>query len=272
MLSVFGDESADESKQRIFAVAGIVGTEDLWENLESLWVERTNGIPFHANNCDSDKGDYRDNPHSENKALYRDLAIMLANSGLCGYGLAVDLAAQREVFPHAPDIAFYKGFTMVLATLADFARVLNEKIKFSFDSREESEHNTGMLYGMYRNKDENKGHLFPEISFLCSRDHPRIQIADLMARETMKDADNHFGPVRRPRRKSLLALVETQMFHVESISIDWFRGLRSEMPRLQEITGVTEESYRAWLGEHKLEHNLTNLFRFGDYNKKVEVG
>ena len=78
MLSVYGDESADETKQRVFAVAGVVGLEESWEAVEGSWVARTNGIPFHANDCDSDFGDYRNTPHLENKALYRDLSLILA--------------------------------------------------------------------------------------------------------------------------------------------------------------------------------------------------
>ena len=59
MLSVFGDESSDEKKQRVFAVAGVIGSEEMWNAIEPRWVSRTGGIPFHANNCDSDQGDYR---------------------------------------------------------------------------------------------------------------------------------------------------------------------------------------------------------------------
>ncbi len=99
VIFVYGDESMDETKQRVCAVAGVVGVEFAWLRLESLWVNRTNGIPFHANHCDSDFGDYTNTPHAENKALYRDLSIMLANSGLGGFGMAIDLAAHRREFP-----------------------------------------------------------------------------------------------------------------------------------------------------------------------------
>jgi hypothetical protein len=106
MLTVFGDESADESKQRVFAVAGVVGPTEMWEALEPKWLSRTGGIPFHANDCDSDQGEYAETPHDENKALYRHLTTLLANSGLGGYGIVLDVSAQREVFPDAPDIAY----------------------------------------------------------------------------------------------------------------------------------------------------------------------
>src|SRR4051812_9188847 len=97
MLNVYGDESADGTKRRVFAVAGIVGAEQCWEQLEASWIIRTEGIPFHAKNCESDRGDYKNRPHAENKALYRDLALMLAASGLGGWAFVIDLAAQQRI-------------------------------------------------------------------------------------------------------------------------------------------------------------------------------
>ncbi|MHC1729224.1 MAG: hypothetical protein AB9866_25040 [Syntrophobacteraceae bacterium] len=48
MLTVYGDESADESSRRVFVVAGVVGTQAEWDNLEPLWLDHTGGIPFHS--------------------------------------------------------------------------------------------------------------------------------------------------------------------------------------------------------------------------------
>jgi hypothetical protein len=106
MWSVFGDESADESKQRVFVVAGVIGPEDLWKNLEQSWKSRTGSIPFHAVDCQTDHGDYASFSHNENQALYKDLTTLLAQSRLAGHGIAIDLAAKRRVFPEAPDEGF----------------------------------------------------------------------------------------------------------------------------------------------------------------------
>jgi hypothetical protein len=259
---VYGDESSDEKKQRVFAVAGVIGTDAMWESLESRWIDRTHGMPFHANNCDSDQGDYTNRPHSENKVLYRDLTILLVESGLGGWGFAMDLAAMRSVFPDAPDIAYYRCFIEVLGAMRNCAAYNHETVKFTFDSRQESEHNAGLLYGMFREAPEWKHYMFPEISFVCSREHPRVQVADLFARETMKTYDNRFGPERRPVRKSWLALRETERFHIEAVSLDWFVDLERKMAALQELMGMSRESYVAWLNEYSLIHNTTNMFRY----------
>jgi hypothetical protein len=146
MLSVFGDESADETRKCVFAVAGVVGGEEQWAALESAWVARTLGIPFHAKDCESDQGDYAGKDHQENQTLYKDLAILLAESGLGGWGFAIDLIALREVFPEAPDIAYYKGFTEVLSAMRKCAAYNKQTVKFTFDLRPESNYNSGELY------------------------------------------------------------------------------------------------------------------------------
>src|SRR4051794_4130150 len=99
MISVYGDESADETKKRVFAVAGVIGPEPVWEQLDQRWASRTGGVHFHAKDCDSDRGDFANTTHESNKALYRDLTVLLAESGLGGWGIAIDLIARREVFP-----------------------------------------------------------------------------------------------------------------------------------------------------------------------------
>ncbi len=147
MLLVYGDESMDETKQRVCAVAGIIGTEDQWKALEWAWTCRTNGIAFHGNDCDSDQGDYANRPHWENKALYRDLTTLLANSGLAGYGHAVDLMAKNAVFPESEDLAYYTAFQRVVIAMKNFAQHAGEIAEMTFDMRLESEHNAGFLYG-----------------------------------------------------------------------------------------------------------------------------
>src|ERR1700722_7899180 len=121
MLLVYGDESMDETKQRVCAVAGIIGTEEQWNALEWKWARRTNGVPCHGNHCESDRGDYLGRPHWENQALYRDLAILLADSGLAGYGQSIDLIARKRIFPESEDITYYTAFQRVLFAMKNFA-------------------------------------------------------------------------------------------------------------------------------------------------------
>src|SRR5947209_5441885 len=114
MILVFGDDSSDEKRERVAAVAAVAGAEEAWDWIEPQWVARNNGIPFHARDCESDQGSYKDFSHAENKKLYRDLTTMMVFSELGGLGFGIDLVAQRKVFPHAPDMAYYKAFSEIL--------------------------------------------------------------------------------------------------------------------------------------------------------------
>lgn len=261
MLSCFGDESSDETKQRVFTVVGVVGSESQWAGLEPEWVARCGGLPFHAKDCESDHGDYKGTPHRENQSLYKDLTTLLANSGLVGYGFAIDLMAQKEVFPEAPDFHYYKGFLQVLEAMYNLSYKHNETVKFTFDSRIESEHNAALLYRqMIETMPEWKARFYPELSFACSREHPKVQVADLMARESMKILDNRIGPVKRRERKSWIALASTNRFLVDVISKEWFQDLKDKRPAAAKAWGMEDQKYYEWLRERGRIHNMTNMF------------
>jgi hypothetical protein len=268
MLSVFGDESSDETKQRVFSVGGVIGTEEAWLDLEHQWVSRTGGIPFHANDCDSDHGDFKRSAHQANKNLYRDLSIMLAESGLGGWGFAMDLSAQRKVFPEAPDISYYKGFLEVVQAMRNCAVNNNRAVKFIFDMRRESDYNTSVLYDRMTTIPEWKDQLFSSISFECSKDNPRLQVADLFTREVMKALDNQVAPKKREPRKSWMTLYKTGRFHAEVIGLSWFESLKSQMPKLEADTGLSRDKYLLWLKVNKKQHNTTNLFLYMEHLDK----
>lgn len=268
IVPVFGDESADETTQRVFAVGGVVGTEEHWEALERSWLARCEGIKFHAKDCESDQGDFASRAHRQNKDLYRDLSIMLAESGLGAWGFMIDLAAQRRVFPEAPNIAYYKCFLEVVEKMKNFAANNGVTVKFTFDMRKESAYNTGLLYGMFTNLPEWERHMFPEVGFACSSKQPRLQAADLFSHEIMKAYDNAYGPVKRPMRKSWKALYDTGRFHGEAINEGWFQSLKEQLPALEKQCGMSEGDYVQWLKDNHLQHNTTNMFLYMDWTAR----
>lgn len=211
IFSVFGDESADETNQRVFAVSGIVGNAAEWKAAEAAWVERTKGIEFHATECE----------YEGNFELYKDLAQILAKSYIAGCSVSLDLIAFREILPTAlPDVGYYQCLSKVLTAHATMAREWNQRVEsnpdcgdplieleFTFDHRIQSEGNAGTLYSAFVNMPEWKENLLldSKISFE-SRKNPRIQMADMIAREAMKDLDRKIGPEQFPERKSKIAL------------------------------------------------------------------
>lgn len=274
MASAFGDESADQANERVFAVAALMGCEGQWGDAVTSWVARTGGREFHANKCESEYANDPDrDKHKRNLKLYADLAQIIARSGLRGYGVALDLAAYREFFPGVPPgYEYYKCFAHVVTHLVEAARSTadladGEPLKFTFDHRQDSEYNTGRIYDYMVNRPEWKDKNFfldAEVSF-GSRKNPRIQMADLVARETMKEMDNTQGPVHRPRRRSMEALLVGNGkigLEVEILTRDYVRDWRVKMGEMEKATGMTQEGYVSWLRDHRLYDNWSNRIAY----------
>jgi hypothetical protein len=69
-------------------------------------------------------------------------------------------------------------------------------------------------------------------------------------------------------RKSWAALHDTGRFHIDAISIDWFKDLRRQMPELERQSKMSGDQYSEWLRANKLQHNVTNMFRFMEWTDK----
>lgn len=264
VLFAFGDESADEKKERVFAVGAVIGSEQHWTWLEDRWNIICDGVPFHANDCDGNREDFAQFTLEQNQERYKLLTKMLAISGLGGFGIAVDLAAQRRVNPDALEsLAYYKCFIELIQKMRNCAENNKDIVKFTFDMRPESEHNTGVLYAIAKNTSNWKRFIDSEISFGCSKDSARLQVADLFTREVMKAWDNKIGPVKRPMRKSWKCLRETNRFHAEVFSEEWFRGLIQNMPELEKVTGMSMSDYVRWLSATRRKvDNISNRFEY----------
>ena len=267
-LSAFGDDSADETKRRVLAVACVAATEDVWEDLEEAWIDRTKNIPFHATDCDSNRGDYANSPNCENKCLYKDLVGLLVRSGAWGWGAVVDLAGQHEFFPDVnEEMSYHFCFTRIVKFFVDFAfKQHAERIKISLDNRLDVKFNAAKLYALLRN-DSTLAHaelLSDEFSFLCSKDNPRIQMGDLFARECMKHLDNMIGPTKRPERKSMTALLETKRFGATVFTREAFEDKLKKMPELERNAGFTQKTYAEWLKRTGRIDNVSNKLEFLD--------
>jgi len=214
MLSVFADDSSDETQQRTVAVAGIIASDEEWTRLDKIWLERTGGIPFHATDCESDRGVYAGCSHLYNQNLYKDLATILAQSDSWGWGAALDLASYRELFVVDQETGYYKAFLAVIDFFTAFARDrFQEKVKFTFDRRMQSSHNSAELYALMSNDSNNA--FFPNpLEFASSSEQPRIQMADLWAREVMKEIRQQNWSHQAPQKEVFHRLKRFRTFRM----------------------------------------------------------
>lgn len=253
VLSAFGDESYDDGKKRVFAVAAIFGEQHQWDALEAKWRARLPpGVDFHTTDCDSDLGDFKQFSHQENKALYRDLTQLLAHSQLLGYGVALDLISQDIYMKGLLDeSAYYKAFGETIIYFAHRASFLvpREKVKFTFDRRLEIEFNATQLYDYMAKLPEweDSWYLHEEVGF-ASRSSVGVQAADLYTRELMKRLDNEIGPIKRQVRKSFTALIDTNRFGGVIYQGKYFKGLQEAIKKLD-------------------EGSLSGAFKPGDYTR-----
>ena len=65
------------------------------------------------------------------------------------------------------DIAYYKGFAEVLSAMTIFAANNNQPVKFTFDSREESDYHSVFLYKMFRERSEVNVSMFGNLTLLA---------------------------------------------------------------------------------------------------------
>jgi hypothetical protein len=267
VIYAYGDDGADEKRERVMAVAVIAGYQEWWQDIEDQWIVRCGGIPFHATDCESDHGDYRNTPHTENKAMYRDLTGILAASKVGGIGIAIDLRAQKKILPGALPLAYYRALLECFERVANVAQNLGETAELTFDISTENGHNAGLLYSWARNGDERfRKWLHSTISFVPWRESPRVQVADLLAFEAWKALDHTVGPVKR-KRKSWELLRATQRFETYSYSEDWFRDLKAHIDsgELGKIVGFRESDYLSWLKKCGRKHSIASLFDFLDW-------
>jgi hypothetical protein len=254
MASIFGDESADQKAQIVFAVAALVGPDSVWDSAVGEWIKVTEGKEFHAAEWESHHG----------RESYLQLARVVQSSGLRGQGVAIDLPAFRAAFPDlkTQDYAYHKCFIEVVDKLIKVSAEQGYKeLKFTFDGRQ-GQGTTGLLYdSITAQKGWADAFFFAdEISF-GNRKNPRIQIADMVARETMRGflcARENVEP-KEPLR--ILGHADKRIwfdFLVEDYFSQWRDGLRE----LEKTTGLYADEYFAWIERKSMQDNLYSRIQY----------
>lgn len=284
-LKVYGDESADATRTRVFSVATVIGTEDEWTAMMRPWLRRTRGLPFHANKCESEYARRDRAKHDENLTLYRDLVAILASSHLVGLGVSLDLKSHQQCLPGGPaDIGYYKCFTDVLLNLGRMTRAFNAepderddaRLEFTFDSRLESNGTAGTIYTMLGTLPQwaDTSIFDAEISFESSVE-PRLEVADLVAREAMKEFDRKITQARPEPRKSFQALEASGKFIWIEHDLDYCERWRDQVNAMQGAADFAE--YQRWLVDTgrvqngRPHDNMTNRVLFYAWLEKRDA-
>jgi hypothetical protein len=252
VISIFGDESSDESHERVFSVSGLVGTDDEWVEADALWKAATRGEEFHAAEWE----------HAKRFDDYKAATQALIASHVAGVVISMDLVAFRSVIPdQLPDAGYYACFSKLISGMSREWHLWNERaianpqggeplvtqVCFTFDDRKRSASNAGRIYAALKDmeKPERSRLLGADVSF-DSRKNPRIQMADLVAREAMKDLDRRVGPKSYPKRKSMIALENSGHFRFVEFHRAYFERLAAYVANMDKDEDFLRR-YRGWL-------------------------
>jgi hypothetical protein len=265
VLSVFGDESSDETKQRVFVVGGLLGDTQQWDGLAPKWNETTGGRIFHAAECESGYGDFRGLSEETRHRLHRDLTRVLAESGLIGWGAAIDLKAATanfpEMLPHQPRFSCFVRVIQHFASVGSQC-IPRDSLEFTFDQHPETQYNSGLLYNyMATEWTDEPAFLAEKISF-ASRKYVGIQAADLWAREMMKRFDSFIRDDRSTPRLQWQMLRETNRFYGEFICSGYFEDFKARYDSISAEVGMNQNEYQEWLVRKRRQDNQTNRIEY----------
>jgi hypothetical protein len=261
--TVHGDESVDGTSSRVFAVAGIFGTQHEWDDLSARWFRATGGVDFHAAECESDLGDFQKNVHAENQRVYRHLTNLLCSTKLLGRAMVIDLQAHKKYFPNAVQgDPYYLCFAHVLLDCAQLGYLSfpQGEVEFTFDRNLDKQYNATELYRYMSNTPEWRFHpyLSGKVGFASRKARAGIQAADLFARESMKYLEDQIGPVKREMRASAQALRKTRRFAIAVMDEESLSALAGRCDELvKTLKGAKESDYRRWLEENRIQDNTT---------------
>lgn len=266
MLVAYGDDSSDERRNRVFAAATIVGTQDEWDAFEVSWRRWNGDRPFHATDCDCDRGDFKDTDHESNKALYARNVRLLVSSPFIGSGIAISIADFVELFPDAVDEwPYYLCFSGAVARAAAVGRlsIPPENVKVIFDRNFDREYNTGRLYDFMVREERWKisAFLSSQIAFDDHRSAIGVQAADLLARETMKFLDNRLSANTRWTRQSFVELNKVQRFRFEFFTRQRLETIRKQTHQITSHPAL-DRVYAKWMAHKGLTDTLPTRLKF----------
>lgn len=267
IYSAYGDESADDKGKSVFAAAAIFGRQDDWDALSKAWFERTHGVDFHAANCESDRGDFKQTSHAENLKLYRDLTEMLCGTKLIGHAIAISLKAHLEHFPgslsHSPYLLCFAHVVMECAQLGQVS-IPSGKVRFTFDRNLNNQGTAGHMYECFTQLEWARSHEYLEgaVEFAPHQGNAPIQAADLLAREAMKCLEReilgHVG-----KRLSMEALLRARRFRFAYLRDADFAALGRQADELSKtLKGATRKEYEEWRLGHKCQDTGIDRMRY----------
>lgn len=180
VLWSYFDDSSDAKAERVFGIAGYVGSEAEWCQFEKGWKAITGETTFHMTDCLAGWGDYRGWSEPERIKLIRSLIDVINGVDIYGFHTGILLQDFREIFPKdGEDAPYFMCFQECFEQAAKWADNLGEDVAVVFDK------NPSLEYRAHR--------LFNHICGLASR--PGWEVMGRLASLTFSSKDKRFVPL-----------------------------------------------------------------------------
>ena len=252
LYNVYGDESHDGRASIIYVVSGLFGDDADWDTATSAWTEITKGKEFHAREWAS-------------PPEYRALCRVICNSKLIAFAAGMDLTEYQTIFPNPVDqLPYYFCFYKVVEHMAGIAYgcIPREKVKFTFDRNLDVKHNATFLYdSLIKVPEFQHWDMLADKPEFSTRKDPRIQMADMVARESMNWLRTTVTGNAATRTTCLASLVESHRLHWHQFDRTYFAQRVAHVQKLVE-QGHPIGNFEQWRRAHNCQDTTENRTRY----------
>jgi hypothetical protein len=264
LYNVYGDESHDGKASIIYVVSGLFGDDAAWDAATSAWTATaiTNGEEFHASEWSS-------------RSKYSSLCRVICKSKLIAFAAGMDLSEYKTLFPNPVDqLPYYFCFYKVVEHMADIASscIPREELRFTFDRNLEVKYNAAYLYDSLIKVPEFKHwELLADKIVFSARNDPHMQIADMVARESMNWLKAVVIGNAAPRSSCLADLVDSHRLHWHHFHRDYFVQRVAHIQRLVD-QGHPMGNFEHWRRERNCQDTAENRMRYQiEIDKKLRA-
>jgi hypothetical protein len=252
VYKVWGDESHDGKADVVYVVSGLFGDDGDWNNTEASWLEVTNGGDFHASEWSS-------------RPEYNRLCRVIRDSKLILFAAGMELRDYESIFPSPVEqLPYYFCFTKVIEHMVDIASqcLTRDTVKFTFDRNLEVKYNAEYLYDcMIKLPEFEHSELLEDRISFSSKKDPRIQMADMVARETMNWLAVCTRRTNQARSICIAELLDRKRLHWHHFEKSYFEQRVAHMQRLA-AEGHPMGSYEEWRKARNCQDTTENRTRF----------
>jgi hypothetical protein len=252
VYSVCGDESHEGKADVVYVVSGLFGNDEDWGAVKSAWLAITKGEEFHASEWSK-------------RVEYGSLCRVICNSNLIAFAAGMDLSEYESVFPNPVEqLPYYFCFSKVVEHLVSIASgcLPSDKVEFTFDRNFEVKHNATYLYDcMIKVPEFEHWELLADKISFATRKDPGIQMADMVARESMKWLMTVVQGANAIRSTCLAGLTDSHRLHWHHFHKDYFVQRVAHVQKLID-EGHPVGNYEQWRARKGCQDTTENRIRY----------